>query len=666
MSKEVIQKQLDASVDLLSLKNLNFARGNNFLFKNGEFTSRKGISTDEKRIMFDYMGRAYATVIPTDTYIFYDGKRANVAIVREWEDIEDIYKVYRFKLVFADGTVKDIGSIDFSGFSPGTSAEPTSYIIYSGKSIKGGGLFFIVNKYYQKTDTNVVGIYEISRGFDSWIALQNEDMYAPTVFFNGQGESCYIAKFNDPNFQLPTPQFLESKNLLTGAFKSYFTTDGYSFAFTLPYDNLTNEVITCGYSLDEERYYEWTIKEGHSTSQQVSIGEEKIELYCDREKGRMVFTKPSGELFHLEKSNTVNNIWFKAYKSNDNDALKVASMSIAHTFPGKSNYSAMTVVSGSDLYPSEVLWFDSNNPLYFPDSCRTNMGDIKEKIIALSLQNGKLLAFSQTKLFKGRFVSASGYNLKGILAGVKGSGSIKESSIVFDLVGELPDTPVEKTIKQTDSKTFFGGKNGGVYCFNEKGNDFHQISPKGSFADLLFAVLDYENYMLFTNSSGFVLSQTEDFKKSVWYEQKYPVKILGGANVDVGAIYFASVGGEYAPLLYNFSLNGEEDVFFSKQDDEETVLNRKRINSCLELELEKEGFTDNRLVRLKADAKSHYAADIVLKNGGTPFYSRTTSDINSGIDILGGGVFSRLFVFMKFRGIFSLKGVSFFYRKLKK
>ena len=666
MSKEVIQKKIDLSSEMLCHNAAGIARGNNFLFKNGEIFSRKGMITDETRKMFQFDGRAYATVISTDTYIFYEGKRANVVIVREWEDIEDIYKVYRFKLVFADGKSKDIGSIDFSGFSPGTSAEPTSYVIYSGKSVRGGGLFFIVNKHYQKTNTNVVGIYEISSDFSQWIPLENKDMYAPTIFFNGQGESNYIALFNDPNLKLPTPQFLESKNLLTGAFKSYFTTDGYSFAFSLPYDNLTGEVITCGYNLNEETYLEWSIKEGHSISSEIMLIEgEEVVLRCDRAKGRMVFTKPSGELFHLPKFSMINNLWFKAYKSNENDALKVASMSVIQTFPGKSNYSAMNVVGGSRLSPSEILWFDSNNPLYFPDSCRTNLGDIKEKILALSIIKGNLLAFSETKLYKGKFVSTDGYNLKGILAGVKGSGNIKDSSVTFDLIGELPDTPVVKTIKQINGKIFFGGKNGGVYCFGEGGNSFTQISPKGSFENIKFAVSDTENYMLFTEDSCFVLADTQNLKKSLWYEQKYPVKILGGANVDSSAICFASPSGEYAPFLYNFSLNDEKDAFFVANENE-YKLQQREIESLLELELSEESFSKNRFVRLKTDAKSYKAAHIVLKNGEIPFYCGTVSDLSDGIDLSSGGVFSKLQAFVKFYGAFNLKGLCYFYRKLKK
>ncbi len=666
MSKEAVKKTIDLSSQLFCCNESRIAKGNNFLFKNGEIISRKGINTNESRKLFQFSGKAYATVIPTDTYIFYKGKRANILIVREWEDIEDIYKVYKFKLLFADGTVKDIGSIDFSGHSPGTSAEPTSYIIYQGKNVRGGGLFFIVNKYYEKTHTNVVGIYEISEDFSYWIPLENEDMYAPIVFFNGQGESNYIAKFNDPNINLPTPEFLESKNLLTGAFKSYFTTDGYSFAFSLPYDNLTGEAITCGYNLNAETYLEWTVNEGHPVSaNEVEIEGTKVVLRCDREKGRMVFTTPSGELFHLPKTNSVNNLWFKAYKSNQNDALKVASMSIAKAFAGKSNYSAMTVAGGSAISPCEILWIDGNNPLYFPDSCKTNLGENKEEIQAFCMMDGNLFVFSKTKLFKGKFIAEKGYNLKGILAGVKGSGSIKESSVSFDLVGLLPDEAVPETIKEIKGKIFFCGKNGGVYCFGEKANNFTQISPVASFENCKFALLDSDDYLVFTEDSAFVLTETQDLKNSLFYKQKYPVKILGGANVDSSAICFGSTLSEYAPFLYTFSLDGEKDLFFTEKEGD-FVFAEDEIQSVLELKLQKQSFSENRLIRFKADAKSRNTAHVVFKNREIPFYANTLPGTSCGIDVCGGGVFEELKVVIKFLGAFSLKGLCYYYRKLRK
>ena len=328
MAQNLIRKEMEISPENLKLTRNNIAGGSNFIFDEKGFSQRKGVSTDLDRIMFDYSTRqkGYCSIIPTDTYIYLNSQRAKVVILKEWDDLEDKHKELLFKLVFDDGSFRDIGSISFSGVSPGTSANIDSFTLYSGKSVRGCGLFFIVTKSYYKTGEKEVGIYELSQDLSRWVEVEDDDMYAPTILFNGRGESFYIAVNNDPNYKLDSPRYLESKNLLSGAFKSYFTTDGYSFSFSLPFDNLTNEEVTCVYKVDAETQYKWTVKAGHSFSESVSIDGKDVELYCEREKGRMVFRTKQGDLYSLRRSNDANNIWFKAYKTDEDNIFKVASM----------------------------------------------------------------------------------------------------------------------------------------------------------------------------------------------------------------------------------------------------------------------------------------------------------------------------------------------------
>lgn len=666
MSESLIKKEIILSPEHLCLCRNNVAKGSNFTFSHKGFVQRKALSTEESRIMFDYsLGhKGYGTIIPTDTYVYVNSQRAKVVIVKEWDDLEDKHKILWFRLVFVDGSFRDIGSIDFSGTSPGTSADIDSFTLYSGKEVKGSGLFFIVTKSYFKTGEKKVEIYELSQDLSNWTTLRGEDMYAPTVFFNGRGESYYIAYNNDPTYKLESPCYLESKNLLSGAFKSYFTTDGYSFAFSLPFDNLTNEEITCTYKYDRETEFKWTIKEGHSFSECVSLEGKEVALHCDREKGRMVFRTNSGELYSLVRSNEPNNIWFKAYKTDNDNILKVASMNIATGYSGKSNDCAMTVFAGSKIYPSTILWMDSNNPLYFPESCQTQIGDIKEKITSLIVQGGSLLAFKETQVFKGRFVSADGYQIEGVLAGVKGSGSIKESRVVFDLASWLPDIPIARTIKENGGTVLFATKGGGVYALKGESGKITEVSPRGTFEGTTFALLDEGEYMLFTEDKSFLLWNTRELKSPFWYEQKYPVKVLEGANISSSAIFFCATGYEYSPIIYNCLLKGEKDIFFTFNDNA-ISLKEQRVESRLELELIK-GFVSNRLSRLNLAGECFFGVSLLAKNGKIPFYKGSFPNMLKGIEFLCGGIFSELTLSISFNGAFRLGGVGCFYRSLKK
>ena len=77
-------------------------------------------------------------------------------------------------------------------------------------------------------------------------------------------------------------------------------------------------------------------------------------------------------------------------------------------------------------------------------------------------------------------------------------------------------------------------------------------------------------------------------------------------------------------------------------------------------------FTANRLERLKAKVTGSGAIHVVVRNGECPLWAKTVADISEGIDIVGGGVFFGLNMFIKFCETFALKELSFFYRKLKK
>ena len=665
MAEKLIKKEFVLSPQNLSIHRANVAKGSNFIFSDKGFIQRKAFYTDNDKLMFvRSRGQSYyGTVIPTDSYVYVEGQRAKVVIVKELDEAQDIGKILWFKLVFNDGTFKDIGSIDLSGHSPRTSAKIDAFTIYSGAGVKGCGIFFIIKKRYLSEDVEG-SVYELSKDYSQWIKLENGDMYSPTVFFNGRGESYYIAFNNDPTYKLDSPQYLESKNLLNGAFKSYFTTDGYSFSFSLPFDNLTNEEVTCVYNYDRETQFTWTIKAGHSFSESVSLEGKKIALHCDRQKGRMVFRTTEGEIYPLTRSNDTNNIWFKAYKTEDADILKVASMNIATQFAGKSNDAAMTVFAGSELYPSTVLWIDSNNPLYFPEVCHTELGDIKEKIIQLTVQGGNLLAFKEREVFKGTFISAEGYQIEGILAGVKGSGDIKESKVAFDLQCSLPDAPTPRTIKESAGTVFFATEGGGVYALKQGGKIF-EISPHGTFERPVFAVEDEGNYLLFTQDKSYLLWDTKSLKAPVWFEQKYPTKVLDGANVSTTPIFICTTGYEYSAIIYNSLLKGEEDCVITF-DNDIVSLNEQRVESWLELGLIKDSFSYNRLSKLRLRGESYYGINILVKNGVVPFHRESFSNMLKGADVFCGGIFSELFLDINFRGAFTLKGVGCFYRSLKK
>ena len=89
------------------------------------------------------------------------------------------------------------------------------------------------------------------------------------------------------------PKFLEAQNILTGRFKSYFTSDGQSNAFRLPYSGLANETVMCRIYINLTKYTDWTIL-SNSTSDTQTFYNSAITMNVDRSKGMIYFTTSDG------------------------------------------------------------------------------------------------------------------------------------------------------------------------------------------------------------------------------------------------------------------------------------------------------------------------------------------------------------------------------------
>ena len=108
------------------------------------------------------------------------------------------------------------------------SAEyPQSIHIFSGKATNGCGIYMMAG--YEKGGV----VYELGDSYEDWTKLSWRDMYVPTVLINGKGNK-YETLPASTDTEYAKPSTLEGFNLLSGAFKATYTTDGVSDTFYLP------------------------------------------------------------------------------------------------------------------------------------------------------------------------------------------------------------------------------------------------------------------------------------------------------------------------------------------------------------------------------------------------------------------------------------------------
>ena len=86
MAEKLIKKEFVLSPQNLSIHRANVAKGSNFIFSDKGFIQRKAFYTDNDKLMFvRSRGQSYyGTVIPTDSYVYVEGQRAKVVIVKSW------------------------------------------------------------------------------------------------------------------------------------------------------------------------------------------------------------------------------------------------------------------------------------------------------------------------------------------------------------------------------------------------------------------------------------------------------------------------------------------------------------------------------------------------------------------------------------------------------
>lgn len=379
----------------------------NMEYTDGKITSRPGLYSNTESIIESH-ALDYSNIY---TYEFIGGK---VSVNGESNDVVGVIKLtdnafYYLGLYFIDssGNKKYTGTINFSRYSDDSFFQPGKIVFYNASPVSGGGIFAFVttaNKYNSK-ETGY-RIYEINKELSSW--NQITDFYIPTVYINGRGTRYEEAKANGDAFT-GQPKFLESMNMLSNRFKAYFTSDGHSSCFRLPFSGLSDDSVICRVYGSASYYVDWVIgaNTNSKTEQFYSVD---VTLNVDREKGIIYFTVPTGDytipnasLYHE------NNICVTASKVTEN------SFSNGIVCTGyASNSSGLVFSGGPDS--DRIISVSPKNPLYFPTDSSVVVGDRGNKITALVYYKNSVYAFKKNEIYSVRVKKGSIISSASLLA----------------------------------------------------------------------------------------------------------------------------------------------------------------------------------------------------------------------------------------------------------
>lgn len=325
-----------------------------------------------------------------ETELFIDGEYKRIAYEKAFDGISNY--IYNIFLVDTDGQSRAAGSIFFSRISSDTFFTPESILFFTGASTGGGGIFaFVTAVNIYDPSQKSYRVYEINAERSAW--ERKTSFYTPVVMINGRGNRYEYAKSINSPFS-GTPKTLEARNLLTSRFKAYFTSDGYSSLFRLPYSELANETVVCRIYTNPTSYTEWCIYPDESSAA-ATFFTAQITMHVDRGKGTVFFTGVDGNDYPvpLMSRYSENNIRITAGKAFAGELDEVCSLTCC------CRCGSHTVFSGG-LKAGRIYSVNSEKPLYFSEKSVKSTGEGTGGITALLNTADGIIAFKKNEVIR--------------------------------------------------------------------------------------------------------------------------------------------------------------------------------------------------------------------------------------------------------------------------
>lgn len=380
----------------------------NMDFDNGVLKTRAGLSAAECDIIKNESSDLFTDVsyTVTGTDVFLKGERKRVAYEKAYDGVSNyVYYVY---LLGADGTKSEAGEIHFSRISDDTFYTPYSILFYGGAPVNGGGIFALMTLRNEYNSFEYgYRVYEISSTLNSWMRITS--FYEPVVMINGRGNKYETAKASNQAYTAQ-PKFLEAQNILTGRFKSYFTSDGQSNAFRLPYSGLANEAVMCRIYVNLTKYTDWTIL-SNSTSDTQTFYNSAITMNVDRSKGMIYFTTSDGADYPIPIMSMYheNNICVRAGKQYGEELKEICTLTCCAAYDSK-------LVFSGGCERGRVYSVSYTNPLYFSEKSVADIGGGGNAVISLLTTKDGVIAFKRNEVYKLKLKHGNALNTSSLLA----------------------------------------------------------------------------------------------------------------------------------------------------------------------------------------------------------------------------------------------------------
>lgn len=383
----------------------------NMWWKDQALRTRAGLATTVERsfhIQTSGMGDSLSCQVHPPVRVYRDGKPEDyVCCSCEFETsrANHVFHFYRFN---ESGSATHVSSLTFLDYEDGDPYATGMFMFAATPTEDGIGLYAVFNS---------GDIYSMNKNFELQ-KIDKSEIYAPLVVVNAVG----VDDTGSPPVVSGT-QF-EGYNLLSGAFRTAFTTDGKAHEFKLPLDNLTlnnGESPAVEYTGTDGTVTRWESFSNTMLYAQASaeIGGETVTVKLYRQSGIIEFSTGADTPYPLPGSIS-NNLIVTAWKTDPEATKKIANMQFATWFGGDRsgiNGGTRLFASGNPDHPNLVHWSDINNPLYFPENNYAYIGESSQKVTGFGKQTNILVIFKEHEIYSAEYVSGNTYTAQDVIDG---------------------------------------------------------------------------------------------------------------------------------------------------------------------------------------------------------------------------------------------------------
>lgn len=434
----------------------------NMWWKDQALRTRAGLATTVERsfhIQTSGMGDSLSCQVHPPVRVYRDGKPEDYVCCYCEFEMSRSNNAYHFYKFDESGKATHVSALYFyEELIPGEGDPyPTGMFMFAANPTEDGiGLYAVFNS---------GDIYSMNKNFELQ-KIEKSAFYAPLVVVNAKGyDLSFVGTLTCGG------TFFEGYNLLTGAFRTAFTTDGGAVRFKLPTENLTQnsqEPERIEYTDSGGNVVVWSGFRGSTIYREATatVEGEQVTARIYYGSGLVDFYKSDGGAAYALPATSVNNLIVTAWKTDPEATKKISNMQFATWFGGDRsgiNGGTRLFASGNPDHPNLVHWSDINNPLYFPENNYAYIGESSQKVTGFGKQTDILVIFKEHEIYSAEYVSGNTYTAQDVIDGKV--VDVTANAAVF------PITPINSgigcdcpnTIQLCNNRLIWATSDGAVY-----------------------------------------------------------------------------------------------------------------------------------------------------------------------------------------------------------